>query len=195
MSTHPVAGSTPTMRPALRWALLASACAAAVVAVLPEDRAASDAVVAMPARARPGAKPVVAAAAVVAPARAASPGAPGTTGPARPEAGTGGQPWPPLSRAAQAAWVPAAAPPRAAVPASAVLVAAPAPPPSFSYEWIGQLDEAGRLRVFLVDAQRVWAVAPGETIAPGWRVEGVNASGLQLTWLPTGAAVQVAARP
>ena len=199
MSSSTSPGTKPAMRPALRWALMGSACAAAVVAWLPEGAGDGDAALVLPARARPMSSPisspisspVAAVADGAAVARMASPHTPGlalhNTG--------AGSPWPPLSRAAQAAWVPAAPPPRVAAPASAAPLAAPAPPPSFPYQWIGQIDEAGRLRVFLVDARRLWAVAPGETVDPGWRVDGVDANGLQLTWLATGATVQIAAGP
>lgn len=172
------------MRPGLRWALLVAACAAAVVALLPEDKGDVQVVGTVHARASPVPR-TVAATAIAAATNAPVPS------PAETRAGA---PWPPLSRAAQAAWVPVP-PPRVAAPASAVQVLAPEPAPSFPYQWIGQIDEAGQMRVFLADAQRIRAVTPGETMESGWRLDGVSASGLQLTWLATGAAVQVAPRP
>lgn len=175
----------PLMRPALRWALVGAACATAAVAMLPEDEAG---VVTAPAR-TPG--PVaerqpVAPGPPMAPAPAPAPRA------AEPAAQAAA--WPPLSRAALTAWVPPPPPPRPQ-PAPPAAAPAPAPPPGFPYRWIGQIDEAGQLRVFLVDAQRLIAVAPGETVEPGWRFEGVGAGGLQLTWLATGQVVQVAGAP
>jgi hypothetical protein len=190
MSTSTSSGTTPAMRPALRWALAGSACAAAVMAWLPVEEADGDTTLVLTARGTP-----VAAAGAIAAAELASSRAGGQNMAVPvsidPDAGA---PWPPLSRAAQAAWVPAP-PPRVALPASAALVAVVVAPPSFPYQWIGQMDDAGRLRVFLVDAQRLWAVSPGETVEPGWRFDGIDADGLKLTWLATGAVIQVAARP
>lgn len=179
--------AAPTMRPALRWALLGAACAAAAVALLPDGEVASVA----PTRAT-ASRP-----AINATATPAVPDATSVSTSTSTSTGTSvntGRPWPPLSRAAQAAWEPAP-PRRAAAPAPVALAEAPPPTPTFPYQWIGQIDEAGRVRVFLVDAQRLWAVAPGETVEPGWRVDGINAGNLQLTWLATGATVQLAARP
>jgi hypothetical protein len=70
----------------------------------------------------------------------------------------------------------------------------PAPPPPFAYQWLGQLEEDGQVRVFLAGPQRTLAVAYGEVVEQRWRVEGVAAGRLQLTWLPTGATVFVAGR-
>ena len=190
----------PMMRPALRWALIAAGCAAGVVAWLPEDEVA----VVVPTRA--GATRIKAGFASSAAASAPTTSAAAASADVAPDqsadsaesarssqASNAG--WPPLSRAAQAAWVPLPPPPRAQAPAVVASVAAPEPTPSFPYQWIGEIDEAGQVRVFLVDAQRLWAVAPGETVAPGWRVDTISAGSLQLTWLATGAVVQLAARP
>lgn len=187
------------MRPALRWALAGAAVSAAAVSWLPADDSAALADVQRAPPAAPAGWNAAAQAAAatraappVAARLAATPAAPSTvTSP--PPRDTVRAPWPPLAAAALAAWTP---PPsaRPLPPPPAASQPAP-PPPAFPYRWIGQLEEDGRLRIFVADAQKLWAVGPGEMLGPSWRVDGANADQLQLTWLPTGAAVSVAARP
>lgn len=79
-------------------------------------------------------------------------------------------------------------------PASAA-ASEPPPPPAFPYQWFGQMEVEGQTRLFIASPQRVWAVFPGEVLEQKWRIDGVSAGRLQLTWLATGAAVTLAARP
>lgn len=174
----------PTMRPALRWALGAVALLTAVVAWLPEEEAAV-------------VRPTTAARAMPAP-RSTMPEAPSrqTAQPAEaPYPGASAGHWPAPGPAALAAWR-AAPRPAAARPAPVAAVPeGPAPPPAVPYQWVGQIEEDGHQRFFLADAQGLWPVSQGETLASGWRVDGLRDGQLQLTWLATGAAVTLSARP
>ena len=103
--------------------------------------------------------------------------------------------WPALSPLARQAWSPPPAPPPPPPPPPPpVVVPPPAPPPAFPYQWLGQVEQEGRLLVFLAGPQRTLAVAVGEILDQRWRVDGADAGRLLLTWLPTHTAVTVAAR-
>jgi hypothetical protein len=181
--------SGPVMRPALRWALGIAALLTGAVAWLPEE----EPPVLRPstvARAAPGP-----AARVPAPLERT-----GERTGERPVADapslTAETPWPAPTAAALAAWraAPRAVPARPAAPPPPP-PAEPAPPPPLPYQWIGQIEEEGRPRFFLADAQALWPVSPGEALATGWRVDGLQAGQLQFTWLATGATVLLPARP
>ena len=98
--------------------------------------------------------------------------------------------WPALAAAARSAWLPPPPPP-APPPPPPRPPPPPAPPPPFPYQWIGQLDNAGTLHYFLGGSQRTLAVRRGEVVDQRWRIEGTESGRLLLTWLPTGAPVQV----
>jgi hypothetical protein len=160
------------MRAALKWGLLASVCTALAVSLWPGF----------------GADPIAAAGGPATPTlthHAAARPAPGGTDAVR-------APWPALSPAARSAWLPPAPPPvprAAAAPASAA-----APPPPFPYRWFGQLDDGGTLEIFLASPQRTRVATLGEVLEQRWRIEGVAMGRLQVTWLPTGATLQIGRR-
>jgi hypothetical protein len=100
--------------------------------------------------------------------------------------------WPEPNAGALAAWAPIRA-------AQQTPAAAPAPPerprpPAFPYQWIGQLDEGGDPRALLSGSHRSFGVRSGDVIDGRWRIEQVSGRNLQLTWVPTGERVDVAAR-
>lgn len=100
--------------------------------------------------------------------------------------------WPALSDAARRAWLPPPPPP----PPPAPPPAAPGPPPTpaFPYQWIGQIEDEHGPQLFLAGPHRTLAVRVGEEIDRRWRVDSAASGRLQLTWLATGAVVQVVAR-
>ena len=103
--------------------------------------------------------------------------------------------WPAISPSARQAWSPPPAPPPPpSPPPPPVVVPAPAPPPAFPYQWLGEVEQEGRLLIFLAGPQRTLAVAAGDVLDQRWRVDGADAGRLLLTWLPTHTAVTVAAR-
>ena len=103
--------------------------------------------------------------------------------------------WPAISPSARQAWSPPPAPPPPpSPPPPPVVVPAPAPPPAFPYQWLGEVEQEGRLLIFLAGPQRTLAVAAGDVLDQRWRVDGADAGRLRLTWLPTHTAVTVAAR-
>ena len=167
------------MRPALRWALLGAAGLAVGVSLLPEDPGPT----VLPAQARPREAP--SAPRPVAPQAVRSDAAlPGTR-----------EPWPALGAGVVSAWVPLPPPaPRAAAPVASAPVLV-APPPAFPYQWLGQLQEDGRVRIFLASARATHAASPGDVLDAQWRVDGIRDGQLQLTWLATQTAVSVAPRP
>lgn len=75
-----------------------------------------------------------------------------------------------------------------APPASVIAVAAAtAPPvPAFPYKLIGRLDD-GVPQALLSGASRSFGVKAGDSIDDQWRVESVEAQGVTVTWLRTGA--------
>ncbi len=101
-------------------------------------------------------------------------------------------PWPELDTAAAAAWMP---PPPPAPPPPAAPAPAPAPPvPPFPYQWLGLLDDGGKVQIFLDSPQRTRVASAGEVLDQRWRIDGVVMGQLQVTWLPTGAALHVGSR-
>ena len=68
------------------------------------------------------------------------------------------------------------------------------PPPRFPYTWIGQVDDGTQVQALLNGPLRSFGVHAGEVLDGRWRVEQIAATRLQLTFLPTGEAVNVDAR-
>ncbi len=64
--------------------------------------------------------------------------------------------------------------------------AAPAPAPPIAYSLVGRMDEAGRPRIVLSNAQRTLVLGVGELIDQQWRIDAIGPSGAQLTWLAGG---------
>lgn len=93
--------------------------------------------------------------------------------------------WPASTAAGLLAWGPPTAPvaPLPAAPPPAL----PAPPPQappFPYQWIGRLDEAGSLSVWLNSADRVAVLRVGALLDSQWRLDRIDERSLQFTWLP-----------
>lgn len=57
-----------------------------------------------------------------------------------------------------------------------------APPMPFSY--LGRYEEAGRLVIMLVRAERIYTVSEGEVIENTYRVERLTRGSLEMTYLP-----------
>ncbi len=136
------------------------------------------------------AQPAVAA--LVAPVEKRRPASP-TPGPAARQPHTPARPvsaWGTPAPGAVAAWA-APATVQAALPASAPERSAP---PRFPYTWIGRVDDGASVQALLNGPQRSFGVRAGEVLDGRWRVEAIAATRLQLTWLPTGEAVNVDAR-
>jgi len=202
----------------LGWGLLATLALCGVAAVLPSEAPGDAGVVAPPALAATARGPAAAAGLAEAagaaeaaeaggraePLAAAAPALEGgpvlrlqaETPPAGPAA-------PPLPAAERTLW-PAPAPEalRAWSPPKPAAQPAPPPeaprappaPPSFAYQWIGQLQDASGLRFYLGGPRTTLAVRAGDTVDRQWRVEGVQEGRLKLTWLATGATVEVTLR-
>jgi hypothetical protein len=64
--------------------------------------------------------------------------------------------------------------------------AAPPAAPPIAYQLLGRMDEAGRPRIVLSNAQRTLVVGVGELIDQQWRIDAIGPSGAQLTWLAGG---------
>lgn len=178
----------------LMWLLLlASAGAAVAVTWLPQD---AENITVLPVHRPASAVRPADVLALGATATSAAPAAttPALTTPTKPLASLSPtrDAWPGLSPSARQAWTPP--PPAPAPPPPPVVVPPPAPPPAFPYQWLGQVEEEGRVRVFLANPQRTLAVGVGEVLDQRWRVDGTDAGRLLLTWLPTHTAVTVAAR-
>lgn len=186
------------MRPALRWAGAATVAASLGVSCLHDAPAVS-----APATARAQGSPPQSTPRVAAEAGDLPKALPVSSNKPLAQRERAREPWQPMQPAEQAAWVPplvsplASPAPRPPPPASPATdeVPPPAPPPAFAHQWLGQLIEDGKTRVFLAGPQRTQVLAVGETMADGWRIDGVQDGQLQLTWLATGAAINVAARP
>ncbi len=73
------------------------------------------------------------------------------------------------------AWTPPPAPPVAPPPATA---------PALPFEFIGKLDDAERLRVFLTRGEKIYTVTVGDVIDGTYRVERIGGSEMVLTYLP-----------
>lgn len=84
---------------------------------------------------------------------------------------------------------------------SAALAAEPAPPPepaadrevqapvmapAITYQLLGRMDDAGRPRIVLSNAQRTLVLGVGELIDQQWRIETIGPTGAQLLWLAGG---------
>jgi len=176
------------MRPVLRWTLVGAAAAAIGVSWLPDE---PEAPVVQAARRTSLPAPLMTAAAATRSATAAPLTSAAVTTDTAPQPARAA--WPDLPPAARKAWVPP--PPPAPPPPAPVVVPPPAPPPAFPYQWLGQLEDNGRLQVFLGGPLRTLVVKPGDELDQQWRVDGVDAGRLQITWLATGQAISVAARP
>jgi hypothetical protein len=100
--------------------------------------------------------------------------------------------WPEPAEAALAAWsVPAppalpAAPKPAAAPAPPAVAAPPPVAPALRYTLVGSLQQAAGWQALLAGAQRSLAVRAGDVVDGQWRIDQVNASGLEGVWLPQG---------
>lgn len=82
-------------------------------------------------------------------------------------------------------WTVAPPPAPAPVRAQPVAVAAPAPTaPALPYAFLGKLDDAERLRVFLMRDEKIYTVSVGDVIDGTYRVERISASEMVLTYLP-----------
>jgi hypothetical protein len=164
----------------LRWALLATLSLTAVLALQPDD----DAATAVPVRRTANAAPPAAKTARTTTERA---------WPAPPSA-SGTLQWLELPRPALAAWGPPAAPPASpvnAAPAGPVIPQAPA----FPYTLIGRLEEAGVSRALLAGPVRTIDARAGDLIDGQWRVDAVLPDGVQLTWMPGGQRQTLNYRP
>ena len=92
--------------------------------------------------------------------------------------------WPAAGALAVAAWT--APPPPPTPPPAPKPVAVVAPPPqapTFPYTPIGRLDD-GVPMLLLAGPLRSFGVKAADVIDGRWRVDGVDARGLSLTWLP-----------
>jgi hypothetical protein len=63
--------------------------------------------------------------------------------------------------------------------------APPAAPP-IAYSLVGRMDEAGRPRIVLSNAQRTLVLGVGELIDEQWRIVAIDPTGAQLLWLAGG---------
>ncbi|MCV2367311.1 hypothetical protein [Roseateles oligotrophus] len=108
-----------------------------------------------------------------------------------------GPAWPDPAAIARQSWGLAAgtAPEVATVSPAAKVVAAKAdseaeaaPPaaPPLAYQLVGRMDEAGRPRIVLSNAQRTLVLGVGELIDQQWRIDAIGPAGAQLTWLAGG---------
>jgi hypothetical protein len=83
-------------------------------------------------------------------------------------------------------WLPPAPAPKTAPPPVAV-VPRPAPPPTappLPFTFMGKLDDASRLRVFLARGDKAYTVAEGDVIDNTYRVVTINAGQMTLLYLP-----------
>ncbi|MCQ4347438.1 hypothetical protein NGA35_08365 [Pseudomonas stutzeri] len=79
------------------------------------------------------------------------------------------------------------APPAVPVPAWTPPPPAPAPAPvapALPFEFVGKLDDAYRLRVFLTRGDKLYTVGVGDVIDGAYRVESIAGSEMVLTYLP-----------
>jgi hypothetical protein len=114
-----------------------------------------------------------------------------TPAPARSGAEARRTPWPDPTDSALAAWSPPPAP--AAEPTQRAAPPRPQAPP-FPYQWIGRLDDGEFVQVLLSGTHRSFGVRAGEVLDGKWRVDQITGQVMQVTWLPTGDRVDVAAR-
>lgn len=150
----------------------------------PEEASAQEALVA----------PRKAAVRAVSPANSAS----SATG-AWPAAPAARAPWPRLLQVA--AWGPPPPPPAPvatkAPPPADDAPAGPPPAPPFPYTLIGRLEDGPLTQALLSSPRRTLGVKANDVIDGQWRVNSVDAAGLNLTWLPGGQTVTLTltARP
>lgn len=69
-------------------------------------------------------------------------------------------------------------------PPPPVAAAPPAVAPALPFEFIGKMDDAERLRVFLLRDEKIYTVTVGEVIDGTYRVERIADSEMVLTYLP-----------
>lgn len=108
-----------------------------------------------------------------------------STGTAAPTTAARG-PWPTAGRLL--AWSGPPPPPPAPTASAAATV------PAFPYRWIGRLDDGVSPQALLAGPQRSFGARAGDVLDGRWRIDGIAAAQLQLTWLPTGAAVHLDTR-
>lgn len=104
-------------------------------------------------------------------------------------------PWPRLAQAT--AWGPPPAPPMpmAAKAKTASTAddapAGPPPAPPFPYTLIGRFEDGPLTQAMLSSPRRTLGVKAKDVIDGQWRVDAVDATGMTLTWLPSGQTVTV----
>lgn len=157
-----IVGANPVSRAALLLVALGGTVAAAVVLALQPEEATE--IVTPRRNTAIAARP----AQTIAPARAA---------------------WPEPRPQALLAWGPPPAPPP---PPQMPAAAGGAPPPDFPYRWIGRLDDGEVAQALLSGPQRSIGARAGDILDGRWRVDRVDSTRLELTWLPTGDAVAIA---
>ncbi|MNZ99389.1 hypothetical protein D3C78_1187100 [compost metagenome] len=60
----------------------------------------------------------------------------------------------------------------------------PATAPPLPFEFVGKLDDAQRLRVFLTRGEKIYTVTVGDVIDGTYRVERIKGDEMVLTYLP-----------
>lgn len=125
----------------------------------------------------------------------------GATGAPRNASPAPRHPWPAPTAEASAAWGPAAPDVEATaaapvLPTTAAPAAEPAEPavPPLPYQWIGTLDDGDRPQALLAGGSRMLALHAGEVLDGTWRLEHVDPTRLQWTWLPGPSSVTTSAR-
>jgi hypothetical protein len=86
---------------------------------------------------------------------------------------------------AATSWQPPPAPPPSAAPTAAAAAApvAPAAPP-LPFRFIGRYGDGASQFVMLVKGDKLYLVAPGDTIDDAYRVDRVTGTTIELTYLP-----------
>lgn len=79
---------------------------------------------------------------------------------------------------------PPPAPAPARMPAARVVAPPQAVAPALPFVFIGKMDDARRLRVFLLRGEKIYTVTAGEVIDGTYRVERIADSEMVLTYLP-----------
>ncbi len=65
------------------------------------------------------------------------------------------------------------------------VAARPVAPP-LDYQMLGRMDEAGRPRIVLSNAQRTLVLGVGDVLDQQWRIDAIGPAGAQLSWLANG---------
>jgi hypothetical protein len=101
--------------------------------------------------------------------------------------------WPALTAQSMLAWTPPPPPPPPPPLArvQGVLPAGPPPAPAFPYRMIGRMDIDGSPHAVLSNGKDSFEVAPTRVLDGNWRVEDLNDTGMQMTWLPSGQKISV----